>query len=175
MQECKAVIRSKTRLVLACRCVSTGLAVASVILAYGCFREERPVAVYEGFKVQSSPQFTTLMASSDEGPVNACVFVQLPNGDRYLLGDLPEDVISRLLPKADVGEPEKLFGDYYSTFDYYDGKLFVAILGSGSHLFRISSRREGPYLSFPIEREALLRVFGEPLRWRPRPPSNVVP
>jgi len=127
---------------------------------------QNTVAVYEDCYFARSPKFTKFRTRAENEKKIARVYIELPDQRRFLLSELPEEIASELLQPLDLPREETRYVDDYSILKYRDGKLVFAVLDWGSELFRISPNRDGPYLDFPIEREALLQAFGEPLRWR---------
>ena len=146
------------------------LASVGILSVSSCSRSldptQRMVAMYEDCYFDHNPRFTEFSTPVPNENKIARVYIELPDQRRFLLSELPEEVASELLQPLDLPREETRYVDDYSILKYRDGKLVFAVLDWGSELFRISPNRDGPYLDFPIEREALLQAFGEPLRWR---------
>jgi len=103
----------------------------------------------------------------------APLYVELPDGDRYLLADIPEDKVAKFF-KKDTGWPGKYSQGYTNdndpmastTLGFRDGKLYSARFDAQSRInLPFSLHKDGPYVKLPITRETMLKVFGEPERW----------
>ena len=124
------------------------------------------VALYEDCYFDEGPSFSELSTGYYTGKKIAYIYIELPDQRRYLLHELPVEVAEELLKSKVPIDEEMLYADDFSHFSYRNGKLVAAKLARGSDLFRISAHKEGPYLSFPIDKETLIREFGEPVKWR---------
>lgn len=127
--------------------------------------------MYKDFKMQGRPEFFKFSTSHGKGI--ARIYVELLDGQRYLLPELPENAVSQLLPNrsVDSGPPpsEVYYRDADSIITYREGKVSLVSVQASSKLFRISARKEGPYLALPISRKMLVQEFGEPLEWQIAP------
>lgn len=133
-------------------------------------------AIYEGFTFMPNPLFYQFVTGYQR-EVIAPVYVELNDGSRHLLSELPEEVAASILPKFIPVTPTAsypgvydVYNDDHSLLKYRDGKLVLAALHAHSGLFAVSPHEDGPYLKLPIERKRLLEVFGEPKEWG-RPPK----
>ena len=109
----------------------------------------------------------------------ASIYVELPDGTRYLLKDLPESRVAEFYVKVDY-LPSSM-GDCYSndvrgnsTFDFREGELVYARLTSSDSIcIPFSPIKDGPYVKLPITRATMVELFGEPVKWGSyRPPSG---
>ena len=109
----------------------------------------------------------------------ASIYVELPDGKRYLLKDLPESQVAKEYVKLDY-LPSRM-GEWYgsnvrggSTFAFREGRLVYARFSdSDSICIPFSPAKEGPYVKLPITRATMVELFGEPVKWGSyRPPSG---
>ena len=138
----------------------------------------RPAAEYEHYTILGyRDHFCELITSAPVGKV----YIELADQRRFLLSELPEEVVAELINESPLKQRSSCF---YSnrmefgtgpSFEYMDGKLILASIRDSSETpLRISPHKDGPYVAFPFNRKTLLEVFGEPNSWRkhepPRPP-----
>ncbi|MCA9102344.1 MAG: hypothetical protein KDA63_14375 [Planctomycetales bacterium] len=147
-----------------------GFAAVAVFNISSCMssNNQDDVAVYEHAAFYSSPHFTTFVSPpSGNTSILANVYIEIPDGRRFLLAQLPANVTSEILG-VDGWEydGELNYSDSHSHIEYRDGQLVMARISGDSEKFRIGPTEDGPFLSFPIERDQLIEVFGEPVRWK---------
>jgi flagellar basal body-associated protein FliL len=131
-------------------------------------RSPTPVAIYEGYSIRQDPEFRELVMNFESETPPGPVYVQLPDERKFLLVELPEDEVAKLLPKIPERDPPtgaNEYSDARSFLTYRDGKLAFAVLHAQSKKFRIAGRVNGPFTALPCTREQLIVSFGEPLRW----------
>lgn len=127
-----------------------------------------PVAAYQGFSLRQDPVFRDLIVPFEDEQPPSPLYVQLPDGQKFLLVELPEAVAAELLPMIPERDPptgSNEYSDARSFLTYRDGKLAFAVLHGQSEKFRVSSREAGPYAALPLDRDQLIAALGEPLRW----------
>jgi hypothetical protein len=119
------------------------------------------VAMYEDCYFEHNPRFTEFSTPVPDENKIARVYIELPDQRRFLLSEIPEEVAAKWLKLFSPHQEETWYVDDYSRLSYRDGKLVEVVLDWGSELFRISPNRDGPYLDFPIEREAksILEIY----------------
>ncbi len=125
-------------------------------------------------------KFRTLTTSSSYGNI-AILYVELLDGKRSLLSELPEEEVAKFYLKDPVLS-NQLVNSYkskndtsvLSTFKFRNGKLIYARLDATQSLCPpVSATKEGPYVKLPINRETMLKVFGRPNKWvHYHPPSG---
>jgi hypothetical protein len=141
-----------------------------ILMLSSCSQDQGPkdaVALYDDCYFEKGPSFSEFNTGNYTGEEIARVYIELPDKQRFMLSELPEDVAAVIFENTPrLPGTETRYSDLYSSFTFRNGKLVAAKLDSGSELFRISAHEEGPYLSFPIDKDALVREFGEPVEWR---------
>lgn len=147
-----------------------GITKIPIVEQYRLSKTSDSIAVYDGFEFVGRRRFR-----AHPQKLTAPIHVQLPNGNRYLLKDLPEEEAERFLPLSRRNLRELVYSDRHSFIKYLDGELrwFSVITTSGK--VGISPTKEGPYLTLPVDRQAVLDAFGQPVRWAPYKPSRLSP
>ena len=106
------------------------------------------------------------------------IYVELPDGKRHLLKDLPESEVAQFYLRADrppgMGECYQCAEKKPSTFVFREGRLVYADLTSSDSIcIAFSPTKEGPYVKLPITRATMVELFGEPVKWSSyHPPSG---
>lgn len=148
-----------------------GITKVPIVEQFRLSKSTGSIAVYDGFEFVGRRRFR-----AHPQKLTAPIHVQLPNGNRYLLKDLPEEEAGRFLPRAALSDTRvHLYTDFSSYIEYLNGELnwFSVITTSGK--FGISPTNEGPYLTLPVDRQDVLDAFGQPIRWAPYKPSRLSP
>jgi hypothetical protein len=90
--------------------------------------------------------------------------VKTPSGDVFKLHELPEAVVRQVEGARHVNQSGVV--DQYSCaetiLEYRKGILLTFSLGEGP--LKIAANPDGPFRSFPMTREDVLQIFGEPQR-----------
>ena len=131
-------------------------------------RSPTPVAIYQGYSLRQDPEFRELVMNFESESPPGPVYVQLPDERKFLLVELPEEELAKVLPKVPERDPPtgaNEYSDGRSFLTYRDGKLAFAVLHAQSKKFRVAGRENGPFVTLPCTREQLIVSFGEPLRW----------
>jgi hypothetical protein len=174
--------------------VFVSLFISSVFLA-GCdmlsdSSHELRVAEYAEFLLKSNSirrpadpkqeEFTSLWTYSVTGKLPS-LFIELPDGKRYLLSEVPEEEIAKFFVR-DTSWPGT--GHVYRSDDrtnteimieFREGKPVDLYLRSTDGVpILFSPTKEGPYYKLPIDRETLLKAFGEPVKWGRTSPTGHV-
>lgn len=163
-------------------CLITLLAAAAVwLLRDPEFRmSARPVARYgsftfEGRRTPNGQHFIQVF-TGDFGPRKAMLYVKVPNGQVFEFDSMPENFIAGLLERhEDPQEGAVYYGSPDgSNFVYFNHRQEFAKITRTLNGFQFGPSKDGPFVSLPINREVLVRLFGEPVEWgeksRPRVP-----
>jgi len=125
------------------------------------------VAVYEDGVFYRSPTFTEFVSPIPGSTKLANVYVEVLDGQRFKLSELPSDVARKTLNvEGWEHDGEVSYFDGYTLLVYKEGRVAKAIIRSGCRNLRLGRNAEGPFLAFPIERASLIDVFGEPVEWK---------
>lgn len=133
-------------------------------------------AIYSDCLFRGNPSFNAFSTYADDGGI-ARVYIELKDGRRFFLPDFPEEEAARLTPLIRITPSDMgvIYSDLANSMIYRDGKLVSAKLTSAFKPCKISRHPEGPFLEFPIDRDALLKEFGAPVKWSPPPKFRTGP
>jgi hypothetical protein len=91
------------------------------------------------------------------------LFVRTPNGEVFKLDELPEAVVSKL---DGARHTNNLGLDQYfcggTMLEYKRGRLVTFTFGEGP--LKIGAKRNGPFREFPMSRDGIHEMFGDPER-----------
>jgi len=148
-----------------------GITKIPIVEQYRLSKKGNSIAIYDGFEFVGSDRFRAYPQK-----LTAPIYVQLPNGNRYLLNELPEEEACKFLPLSATDSPRaRVYTEGDSYIRYIDGDLHWISVLSISGKFGISPTKEGPYLTLPVDRQDVLKTFGQPIRWAPYKPSRLSP
>jgi hypothetical protein len=131
---------------------------------------DRRAADYDHFTFYGYPNFVEISIKSLS---EAHLYVEVPDGRRFLIKDLPEEVASKYTleefdRRDDPVQPvdEIMYSSGKTILIYRKGELRRAKFEFPEETFKFGARLDGPYLELPVDAEQLVQVFGEPKEWR---------
>jgi hypothetical protein len=134
---------------------------------------------------RSSDSFYGCLTGGSQHEYRICeLYLKLSDGAVLRLSELSEDTVRKWLPKENQdwhiseftsdGKPVTRYaveGQYGNRFTFHDGNPVGCVITyttreSPLRNLQIGPKREGEFVSFPLSRKDLTRVFGKPDRIR---------
>lgn len=147
-------------------------AIAIAVSAIGCGTSQRlhRYAIYKDFVVLGGGGGS--LTAGLHGPIPSTIYVQVADGSAFALKELPEQIAARELEASDstdIRPGDAMYRKSHTLLKFTQGELTYASLNYSWEGLKIGSNLKGPFYKFPLTREQIVELFGEPLEWRPAP------
>lgn len=173
LQQKRRVSRTTLWLLGGCSIVIVLLGLLAVKLLLFPTISNGGIAVYGDFQLYAYPRIVEVFANCMDGRTPE-LYLQLPDGSRYRIDELPEEWAAELCKTDWVGGPRSgsvrrhenvtTYTGNRSTFKYQNGKLATTLINYETDVL-VGPSRDGPFGALPMDVDEMLQVFGEPARW----------